>query len=57
MYQVYSSPLMLTIVVLQNQLARHRAINNLMADEFEQGLHALSLRTKTPAEWVKEQQH
>lgn len=52
-----SLPLMLTVVVLQNQLARHRAINNLMADEFEQGLHALSLRTKTPAEWVKEQQH
>lgn len=27
-----------------------------MADEFNQGLHALSLRTKSPAEWVKEQQ-
>ncbi|UZJ51219.1 hypothetical protein CBS101457_000539 [Exobasidium rhododendri] len=40
----------------KGQLARHRSVNNLMADEFEQGLHALSLRTKTPAEWIKEQQ-
>lgn len=47
----------LSILSSQGQLARHRAINNLMADEFEQGLHALSLRTKTPAEWVKEQKH
>lgn len=27
-----------------------------MADEFKQGLHALSLRTKTPAEVEREQQ-
>ncbi|PWN46716.1 bola-domain-containing protein [Violaceomyces palustris] len=29
------------------QIKRHRAINNLLKDEFERGLHALSLRTRT----------
>ncbi|CAO1616893.1 unnamed protein product [Sympodiomycopsis kandeliae] len=38
----------------QTQIARHRAINGLLADEFASGLHALSLRTKTPAEIEKE---
>ncbi|KAN0064881.1 BolA domain UV induced protein Uvi31 [Thecaphora frezii] len=32
------------------QIKRHRAVNALMADEFERGLHALSLRTKTRKE-------
>lgn len=35
-------------------IARHRAINSLLSPEFEQGLHALSLRAKTPAEVEKE---
>ncbi|SPO22946.1 uncharacterized protein UTRI_01624 [Ustilago trichophora] len=32
------------------QIKRHRAVNALLEAEFEQGLHALSLRTKTWAE-------
>ena len=40
----------------KTQIARHRAINALMKDEFDQGLHALSLRTKTPAEYEREQE-
>jgi stress-induced morphogen len=32
------------------QIKRHRAVNALLAAEFERGLHALSLRTKTWAE-------
>ncbi|CAO1626138.1 unnamed protein product [Jaminaea pallidilutea] len=37
----------------KTQIARHRAINALLADEFGSGLHALSLRTRTPAEAAK----
>lgn len=33
------------------QIKRHRAVNALLEDEFERGLHALSLRTKT---WEEE---
>ena len=32
------------------QIKRHRAVNALLQAEFERGLHALSLRTKTWAE-------
>ncbi len=32
------------------QIKRHRAVNALLQGEFERGLHALSLRTKTWAE-------
>ena len=32
------------------QIKRHRAVNALLEAEFERGLHALSLRTKTWAE-------
>ncbi len=32
-------------------VARHRMINQLLADEFNQGLHALALHTMTPEEW------
>ena len=32
-------------------VARHRIINQLLADEFEKGLHALALHTLTPEEW------
>ncbi|PWN21654.1 bola-domain-containing protein [Microstroma glucosiphilum] len=38
----------------KTQIARHRSINSLLSDEFASGLHALSLRTKTPAEVEKE---
>ncbi len=30
---------------------RHRRINELLADEFNQGLHALTMHTWTPDEW------
>ncbi|KOS14229.1 hypothetical protein Malapachy_3770 [Malassezia pachydermatis] len=40
----------------KTHIARHRAVNALLAPEFERGLHALSLRLKTPAEVAKEQQ-
>ena len=34
-------------------VARHRVINKLLAEEFEGGLHALSLHTWTPQEWFE----
>jgi len=30
---------------------RHRRLNELLADEFSQGLHALTMHTWTPEEW------
>ena len=36
-----------------NRIARHRFINNLLADEFNTGLHALSLHLYTPDEWLQ----
>ncbi|KAG5178766.1 putative bola-like protein [Tribonema minus] len=33
-------------------LARHRLVNTALAEELED-IHALSLKTKTPAEWEK----
>lgn len=33
------------------KLARHRMINNLLAEELNSGLHALSLHLYTPKEW------
>ena len=38
-----------------NRVARHRLVNALVAGEFAQGLHALSLHLYTPAEWLKQQ--
>jgi BolA protein len=36
-------------------IARHRLVNALLKDEFDHhGLHALSLRLKTPQEWERE---
>lgn len=32
-------------------IARHRLINHLLTDEFDKGLHALSLHLYTPDEW------
>lgn len=38
------------------QIARHRMVNSLLKEEFDPsvGLHALSLRLKTPEEWERE---
>lgn len=33
------------------KIARHRLMNNLLAEEFNTGLHALSLHLYTPEEW------
>lgn len=39
----------------KTQIARHRLVNSLLKDEFDNmGLHALSLRLKTPEEWEGE---
>jgi BolA protein len=32
-------------------IARHRAVNDLLAGELRSGLHALALHTWTPEEW------
>jgi len=32
---------------------RHRELNHALADEFNQGLHALSMHLYTPSEWEK----
>lgn len=37
----------------QARLARHRLVNSLLANEFQLGLHALSLHLFTPAEWER----
>ncbi|GIU24811.1 global transcriptional regulator BolA [Shewanella colwelliana] len=35
-------------------IGRHRSVNEALADEFAQGLHALSMHTFTPSEWQAE---
>ena len=40
----------------QRLLARHRAVNAILAEELAGTLHALALHTYTPAEWL-EQKH
>lgn len=37
----------------QGLVARHRVLNRLLRDEFDQGLHALALHTWTPDEWFE----
>ncbi len=37
----------------QPLLARHRAINTALADEFASGLHALAIHAWTPDEWFE----
>ena len=37
----------------QGKVARHRILNRLLRDEFDQGLHALALHTWTPQEWFE----
>lgn len=36
-----------------NAVARHRKVNHLLKEEFDQGMHALSLHLYTPEEWEK----
>lgn len=36
----------------QRLLARHRAVNEAVADMFAAGLHALAIHTFTPEEWA-----
>lgn len=45
--------LMPIFVFLQTTIQRHRMIHAALADEFAQGLHALSLKTKTEEELQK----
>jgi BolA protein len=33
---------------------RHRAVNTVLSNELKRGVHALSLRTLTPAQWEKD---
>jgi BolA protein len=35
----------------QSRIARHREVNQLLADELQAGVHALSLQLYTPEEW------
>lgn len=39
-----------------SRIERHRLINKLLAAEFANGLHALSLHLHTPAEWQTAQE-
>lgn len=38
----------------QSLVQRQRLVNETIADEFKRGLHALALRTLTPAEWLSQ---
>jgi len=35
------------------RVARHRILNHLLSEEFDLGLHALSMHLYTPTEWEK----
>ena len=37
----------------KNLVARHRAVNKLLAEQLQGGVHALSMHTYTPDEWQK----
>lgn len=39
----------------KTQVARHRLVNALVKDEFNTGLHALSMHLYTPKEWDSKQ--
>jgi len=41
----------------QGRVARHRAVNAVMRDEFATGLHALALVLRTPAEQAASSRH
>ena len=38
-------------------LQRHRAVNHVLANELENGIHALALHTMTPDEWFAKGGH
>lgn len=40
----------------QGLLARHRCINEILANELEKSIHALSIHAYTPQEWAEHQQ-
>jgi BolA protein len=46
-----------TVVALRfsdlSRISRHRLVNNLLKNEFELGLHALSMHLFSPEEWEK----
>lgn len=44
-----------TVFENQNLVERQQKIMELLKDEFQNGLHALSLKTYTPKEWQKTQ--
>ncbi|MGQ7842942.1 BolA family protein [Granulosicoccus sp. 3-233] len=35
----------------RNLVARHRMVNKLLAEQLQNGIHALSMHTHTPEEW------
>ncbi len=37
----------------QGLLGRHQAVNVLLGDELQNGVHALSMQTHTPEEWAR----
>lgn len=37
-----------------NRVARHRLVNKLLKEEFDSGMHALSLHLYSPEEWEKQ---
>ena len=39
----------------KRQVQRHQAVYASLAEEFEQGLHALALHTYSPSEWERSQ--
>lgn len=40
-----------------SKIQRHQRVYGALGDEFKNGLHALSIRAYTAAEWEKEKQH
>jgi hypothetical protein len=36
-------------------LQRHRMVNEVLQEELQQGVHALSIQSKTPSQWKKNQ--
>lgn len=38
-------------------IQRHRAVNELLADELARDIHALSMHIYTPDEWIKREQN
>ncbi len=49
----YSVQVVSSVFAGMNRVARSRAVHEVLASEFEGGLHALSLRLQTPEEAAK----